>query len=194
MKTSLARIRHARSKQEFPFLPLEEGEYVELSITRSKLGLVLIWAGAALAILGVLFFAVLIAGSFASNSLGKIPDSALPYFYLIIVCLILGIIIVGVIGMKIYNGNSLFVTNKRIFQNTMTGLFTTSSNVIELYRIEDVSFKQNGFLDYVLKIGTIRMSTVGDETTYTFPFVDTPTDEVEMIAHLIYLSKDRSNG
>ncbi|MBQ6605362.1 hypothetical protein IJH66_00005, partial [Candidatus Saccharibacteria bacterium] len=60
-------------------------------------------------------------------------------------------------------------------------------------RIEDVSFKQSGIFDYLFKIGTIRMSTVGDETTYTFPFVDTPTDEVEMIAHLIHLSKDRNS-
>ena len=73
----------------------------------------------------------------------------------------------------------------------MSGLFTRSSNVIELSRIEDVSFKQNGFFDYIFRIGTIRMSTVGDETTYTFPFVDTPTDEVNLIAHLIHLAKER---
>ena len=193
MKTSLARIRHARSKQEFPFLPLEEGEYVELALTRSKLGLVLIWGGVAIALLGIILFATIISSSLSASSLGGIPDSAMPYFFMLIISLSLALVVAGVVGMKIYNGNSLFVTNKRIFQNTMTGLFARSSNVIELYRIEDVSFKQSGIFDYLFKIGTIRMSTVGDETTYTFPFVDTPTDEVEMIAHLIHLSKDRNS-
>ena len=193
MKTSLARIRHARSKQEFPFLPLEEGEYVELALTRSKLGLVLIWGGVAIALLGIILFATIISSSLSASSLGGIPDSAMPYFFRLIISLSLALVVAGVVGMKIYNGNSLFVTNKRIFQNTMTGLFARSSNVIELYRIEDVSFKQSGIFDYLFKIGTIRMSTVGDETTYTFPFVDTPTDEVEMIAHLIHLSKDRNS-
>ena len=191
MKTSLARIRHARSKQEFPFLPLEEGEYVELALTRSKLGLVLIWGGVAIALLGIILFATIISSSLSASSLGGIPNSAMPYFFMLIISLSLALVVAGVVGMKIYNGNSLFVTNKRIFQNTMTGLFARSSNVIELYRIEDVSFKQSGIFDYLFKIGTIRMSTVGDETTYTFPFVDTPTDEVNFIAHLIHLAKDR---
>ena len=193
MKTSLARIRHARSKQEFPFLPLEEGEYVELSIERSKLGLVLIWAGEIIAILGVLFIALTVLSSLNMNAYVNVPGSAMPYFYMILISLILILIVSGVVGTKVYQGNQMFITNKRVFQNSMTGLFTRSLNVIELSRIEDVSFKQNGIFDYIFKIGTIRMSTVGDETTYTFPFVDTPTDEVNLIAHLIHLAKERKN-
>ncbi|MBQ3430411.1 PH domain-containing protein [Candidatus Saccharibacteria bacterium] len=191
MKTSLARIRHARSKQEFPFLPLEEGEYVELAIERSKLGLVLIWAGEIIAILGAIFIALTVLASLNTNAYIDVPGSAMPYFYMILVSLILVLIVSGVIGTKVYQGNQMFITNKRVFQNSMSGLFTRSSNVIELSRIEDVSFKQNGIFDYIFKIGTIRMATVGDETTYTFPFVDTPTDEVNLIAHLIHLAKER---
>jgi hypothetical protein len=33
------------------------------------------------------------------------------------------------------------------------------------------------------------MSTVGDETTYTFPWLDTPNDEVNTISHLVYENK-----
>ncbi len=193
MKTSLARIRHARSKQEFPFLPLVEGEYVELAIQRSKLGLVLIWAGVIIAVIGVVFFAAFVLSSLSMGLNNDIPASAKPYFYTLLVSIILILGVAGIVGTKIYNGNTMFVTNKRVFQNTMSGLFTKSMNVIELSRIEDVSFKQNGLLDYILKLGTLRMSTVGDETTYTFPFVDTPTDEVNLIAHLIHLAKNRDN-
>ncbi len=190
MKTSLARIRHARSKQEFPFLPLEEGEYVELSIERSKLGLVLIWGGSLVAILGILALGVTISSSL-STKLGSVPASAMPYFYLLIISLVLVVIVACLVGSKVYKDNHLYITNNRVFEYGTSSLFSRSTNIIELYRIEDVSFKQSGIFDYLFHIGTIRMSTVGDETTYTFPFVDTPTDEVNFIAHLIHLAKDR---
>ncbi len=192
MKTSLARIRHARSKQEFPFLPLEEGEYVELSIERSKLGLVLIWGGSLVAILGILALGIAISNSL-SFRIGTVPSSAIPYFYLLIVSLILVVLVASFVGSKVYKDNHLYITNNRVFEYRTSSLFSRSTNIIELHRIEDVSFKQSGIFDYLFRIGTIRMSTVGDETTYTFPFVDTPTDEVNFIAHLIHLAKDRRN-
>ena len=192
MKTSLSRIRHARSKQEFPFLPLEEGEYVELSVERSKLGLILIWGGGFVVVLGIIILGILVSNSLTSR-LASALSSTLPYFYLLIVSLILVAAVVCFVGSKIYKDNHLYVTNKRIFEYRTSGLFSRSTNIIELYRIEDVSFKQTGIFDYLFHIGTVRMSTVGDETTYTFPFVDTPTDEVNYIAHLIHLAKDRHN-
>ena len=36
------------------------------------------------------------------------------------------------------------------------------------------------------------MSTVGDETTYTFKYVDTPTDELEKITHLVHMEKEKT--
>ena len=38
-------------------------------------------------------------------------------------------------------------------------------------------------------MGVLRMSTVGDETTYTLKYVDTPHDEVKTISHLVYECK-----
>ena len=183
MKSSLVRIRHARSKKDFPFLSLEEGEYVELAITRSKAGLVMIWAS--------IILAIVLLGIVGANLIGhisrtnEISSQSMGYFWLLLGVLFTFFILLGLGVSKVYNDNKLFVTNKRLFHYDVQSLFSKSVNIVDLSRIEDVSFKQKNIIDHILSFGTIRMSTVGDETTYTFPYVDTPTDEIEIIAHLI---------
>lgn len=188
MNKTLEELRHARSKKDFPFLTLEEGEYVELIITRTKYSLFFIWFTAIVTLLILLLILILLpkeTGNAVMSTPAGIGSFITPLF------LILFIFIVGVafVATKVHFGNKLFVTNKRIIQLTETGLFAKSTNVIELSRIEDVSFKQIGIIQTIFHYGTIRMSTVGDETTYTFPFVDTPTDEIQTISHLIHTLK-----
>ena len=189
MKPSLARIRHARSKQDFPFLKLEENEYVELFITRSKKGLILIWAGALLGMLVVGAALALVINAITRGTILK--AESMVYFWLFLGGLYAVLILSGLLGSKVYLANKFFVTNKRVIYYAQDSLFVKSANIIELSRIEDVSYKQSGFLDYVFNFGTLRLSTVGDETTYTFPFVDTPDDELEFIAHLLHKTKKK---
>jgi hypothetical protein len=101
------------------------------------------------------------------------------------------VIIMTLISTYVYVGNKMYVTNQRAIQNIRTSIFNTSTNVIELERIEDVSFHQKGFFGAIFNIGTLRMSTVGDETTYTFEMLDTPTDEVETISKLVRASHQK---
>lgn len=189
MKPSLARIRHARSKQDFPFLKLEEHEFVELLITRSKKGLILIWAGE---LIGMLALGVALALVINAISRGiTLNSESMTYFWIFLGGLYAVLLLSGLIGSKVYLANKLFITNKRIFYYAQDSLFAKSANVIELSRIEDVSYKQTGLLDHLLSFGTLRLSTVGDETTYTFPFVDTPDDELDFIAHLLHNTKKK---
>ena len=95
--------------------------------------------------------------------------------------------------MHVYSNNKLFVTNKRIIQRSQSTLFASSTNIIDLVSIEDVSFKQSGLLEHILKVGTLRMSTIGEETTYTFKYVDTPIDELETITHLVHVEKQEKD-
>ena len=44
MKEDLAKLHHARSKKDYPELELEEDEFVELDIRRSRYGLLGIWS------------------------------------------------------------------------------------------------------------------------------------------------------
>ena len=62
-------------------------------------------------------------------------------------------------------------------------------NVIDLVSVEDVSFKQAGLFEHLFEVGTLRMSTIGDETTYIFKYLDTPTDELETITHFVHIEK-----
>lgn len=187
MKNDLENLRHSRSKKDFPEISLEEDEYVILKIKRSGILPVLIWAGVALA--GVLLIAlnILVAGT--ANVFSTTATSQA--LFSIIVDIVFGVILIAaLISTHVYNLNRLFITNKRVIQNLQTSLFAGSTNVIDLVSIEDVSFKQSGIWDHILKTGTLRMSTIGDETTYTFTWMDEPNDELETITHLVHVAKE----
>ena len=189
MKSELLKLRHARSKKDFPNIKLEENEYVVLKIKRSSVVPILVWTGV---ILSAIFFIALniLVSRINSNPFFTL-DAASKGFFSIVIDVVFGVaIIAALIGMHVYSSNRLFVTNKRIIQQSQTSLFSSSTNVIDLVSIEDVSFKQSGIWEHLIKVGTLRMSTIGEETTYTFKYVDTPIDELEIITHLVHVEKD----
>lgn len=183
MKSDLAKIHHARSAKDFPEIDLEENEWVILHIVRSKIGLVLIWAAA---ILGFVLLTIGL-GFLLTSDTSKLGfnAAALDYLYIIIFALYAFVAVAGIIATIVYKSNHLYITNLRAIQKSRLSLFINSTNIINLQSIEDVSFHQAGIVDQITKLGTIRMSTVGDETTYTFKYVDTPRDEIKTITSLI---------
>jgi hypothetical protein len=192
MAGDLAKLRHARSKKDFPDISLEENEYVVLKIKRSGIIPILVWTGVILA--AIFFIALNILLSHTSSNSMFMMDSASRGFFSIIIDIIFGVVLIAaLISMHVYNNNRLFVTNKRIIQQSQSSLFYSSTNVIDLVSIEDVSFKQAGILEHMIKVGTLRMSTIGEETTYTFKYVDTPVDELETITHLVHVEKQEKD-
>lgn len=191
MKQDLVKVHHARSKKDFPELKLKDDEYVALAVYRSKLGLTFIWAAAALAIILITFAMSVVTISTAGQTTGLINDNSLPYLYLITIVLFAAIILMATVSTKVYKGNRLYVTNKRLIHYEQTSLTAKSVNTIDLVSVEDVSFKQKGIVDQFFQIGSLRMSTVGDETTYTFKYAAKPTDEIETISYLIHVAKTR---
>lgn len=191
MKQDLLKVHHARSKKDFPELQLKDDEYVALAVYRSKLGLMAIWGTAALAIILITIVMVLVTISTSGQSTGLINSNSLPYLYLIIIVLFAAIILMASVSTKVYKGNRLYITNKRLIHYEQTSLTAKSVNTIDLVSVEDVSFKQKGLIDQIFQLGSLRMSTVGDETTYTFKYVTKPTDEIETISYLIHVAKTR---
>ncbi|MBB1524658.1 PH domain-containing protein [Candidatus Saccharibacteria bacterium] len=179
------------SKNQLPGIALEKGEHLVLVIKRSKLIPVGFWAGA------FLCSAILIAASILVNGGSSLlfnMDAASRSFFLMIILVVLGTIwIATLISTHVYLGNCRYVTNKRLIQNTVNSLFSSSTNVIDLVAVEDVSFKQAGIFEHFFSIGTLRMSTIGSETPYTFTHVDTPTDELETITHLVHIEKGEAS-
>ena len=53
---------------------------------------------------------------------------------------------IGIVALKVYNGNKLFITNKRAIQLIMNTLVSSSVNIIDLSSIEDASFHQDTIL------------------------------------------------
>jgi hypothetical protein len=193
MKEDLMKLRHARSVKDFPEIDLDEGEFVELAIRRSRKGLILIWAGEVVGFAALTLVLILLRNGDGSEWFG-LNEAAMGYLYMVIFVLYGVLLIAGLVGTFVYKHNLLVVTNHRAIQRIRSNLLASSVNIIDLESIEDVSFHQSGVLDYLFHMGTIRLSTVGDETTYTFPFVDTPRDELKTIASLVHKAKDRKSA
>ena len=189
MKTELAKVQHARSARDFPEIDLEQDEHVVLHIRRSRIGVVFIWVIVALMVLALSVTLILFASSNSGNSVFSMNELSLRYLRLGIFALYLVFFFGGVVGQSIYNSNQIYVTNHRLIQKSRNSLFAHSTNIIELRRIEDVSFRQTSLIDNLFHIGMLRMSTVGEETTYSLKYVDTPRDEVKTISHLVYECK-----
>lgn len=180
MDSSLAKIRHERSKKDFPGLKLDDDEYVEFAFRRARVCLKMIFGGIAISLIVILFmFLLVLLGQSMIDEMGK------NFLFIILTALLVSAFIIGIVALRIYNGNKLFVTNKHVIQFLMNSLVSSSINIIDLASIEDASFRQDSFLQTIFHYGTFRLATVGDETTYTFKYSDVSTTELEGVTKLI---------
>lgn len=184
MDGNLAKIRHERSKRDFPDLKLDDGEYVEFYFKRAKVCLWMI-LGATFAGLVLVLFAFLIV----LMNQTMIDEMGRNFLFIILFALLAAALIISWISLRVYNGNKLFITNKHVIQLVMSSLVASSINVIDLASVEDASFSQTSIMQKLFQYGTFRLSTVGDETTYTFPYSDITTTELKKVTELITAAK-----
>ena len=190
MKAELSKIKHARSAKEYPGVDLEPDEHVVLHIKRAHIGIVLIWVVVGIIILTISIALIMISNNFnADNSYLNLNEAAMEYLRIAIFAVYAIVLVGGFVAHNIYVSNEMYITNHRAIQKSRTSLFANSTNIIKLSRVEDVSYRQYTLADHIFQIGTLRMSTVGDETTYTFKYLGTPSDEVKIISHLVYENK-----
>lgn len=191
MKKELSKIQHARSAKDFPEIDLEQDEYVVLHIKRSRLGIAMIWAVVAILVVALSLILIFFAknNNGITNTVFSVNDASMHYLRVAVFALYIVFFFGGFVVQNIYDSNQIYVTNRRLIQKSRVSIFANSTNIIELRRIEDVSFRQNSLMDQIFHMGVLRMSTVGDETTYTLKYVDTPHDEVKTISHLVYECK-----
>ena len=193
MKKDLASIRSAKSAKQYTDVDLEKDEYVVLCLERSRIGIIGIWCCVGVIILVLCLTLIAVIGNgetIAALSYIKLNEQMLHGLRVLMFALFALIIAAGFIGQYIYNGNKMYITNMRVIQKIRNSLFSNSTNIIDLKRIEDVSYKQVSLTDHLFRFGTLRLSTVGEETTYTFPMLDTPRDEVKTISHLVHERKN----
>ena len=186
MDESLARIRHERSKKDFPGLRLEDDEYVEFAFKRARVCLLMIIGGVMFGLIVVLLaFLLVLMGQSMIDEMGR------NFLFIILAALLASAVIIGVVSLVVYNGNRLFITNRRVIQMVMTSPVVNSVNIIDLSSVEDASFRQENLLQNLFHHGTFRLSTVGDETTYTFKYSDISGEELRAVTDLISNAKKR---
>lgn len=184
MDEALAKVRHERSKKDFPGLKLEDDEYVEFAFSRAKACLLLILGGTAAGLILILLaFLLTLLGQTMIDEMGR------NFMFIILAALLGAAVIIGTIAMMIYRGNRLFITNKHVIQLVMESPVSNSVNIIELVKVEDASFRQEGILQKMFNYGTLRLATVGDETTYTFKYSDISGEDLKAISKLIANAK-----
>ena len=189
MDEGLAKIRHERSKKDFPGLKLEEGEYVEFAFKRAKICLFMIFGGLVGGLILILLaFLLILMGQSMIDEMGR------NFLFIILSALVAAAVVIGLISLTIYNGNRMFITNKHAIQMSMTSPVAHSVNIIDLKSIEDASFRQENLLQNLFNYGTLRLSTVGDETTYTFKYSDISGEDLKAITKLISDAKKRARG
>ena len=102
MKEDVVKLRHERSLKDYPGLALEDDEYVELEINRSKAGLVLIWG---IVILLSLIMAVSIVVLTLSGDFLGLNDTAHSYLLMLLIILFVIFIVAGLVLSYVYKGN-----------------------------------------------------------------------------------------
>ncbi len=186
MDENLAKIRHERSVKDFPNLRLEDDEYVEFAFKRAKICLKMIFVGVTVGLTLVLLAFLLVL-----MSQSMIDEMGRNFLFILLAALLASAIIIGLVAVTIYNGNKMFITNKRAIQMEMNSLVQKSVNIIDLVSIEDASFRQDSLLQNLFHYGTFRLATVGDETTYTFKYSDITGEELKAVTDLISNAKKR---
>ena len=184
MDESLIKIRNARSRKDFPFLKLDDDEYVEFAFRRARIHLFLVLGG-----LGAGFAVVLLAFLMVVASQPSLDEMGRHFMFVILATLVAVVLCAAFFAIKIYRGNRLFITNKHAIQMVRQSPMSGSINMIDLSSIEDASFSQSGILQNMFGYGTFRLSTVGDETTYTFPYSDITSNELKVVSKLISEAK-----
>ncbi len=188
MYENIAYIRHDRSVKDFPTLALDDDEYVEFAFKRAKIYLVLMYSGL---ILGLALVAI--ALSIATSKTSMLGPMGQNFINIILMILIVAALIAAGFIWMIYHGNKVFITNKRVIQKVRLSPFATSTNMVDLSSIEDVSYRQGGILQTLFHYGTFRLATVGDETTYTFPYAEVSADDLKVISRMISDAKDNKD-
>ena len=185
MDENLVKIRHARSEKDFPFLKLEDDEYVEFAFKRAKICYMLMFGAVAGGLAIILFaFLVVLLGQASIDASGR------NFMYILLVLLIIIGLIFGAVAVSVFKGNQMFVTNKHVIQLIVKSPLVKSVNIIDLPSVEDASFNKAGFLQAFFNYGTFRLSTVGDETTYTFPYSDISQKDLNAVSKLITTAKE----
>lgn len=183
--------RYEASQKKYPALNLSRGEYVINAVRRHPVGLLQIW-------FIVIFLILLFGATYAMLFLGQSPSELLETGIteeqsgagMLLLALSALFVLGGFVASYIYNNNRFYLTNESVIQEIQTTLFSRHEQTVSLSNIEDASYKQSGILPAIFNFGTIRLSTEGDETTYSFSYVANPKKHIAVLNNAVEAFKN----
>lgn len=183
------RLKHERSKSLYPMLNLSEGEYIIMAVRRHWFGLFFPFLLGAILLAMPLFalfnFDAVVDSLSLQGQAAEISVAIIPIL-LFVALVLLGMYIVY----YVYNSNKFFLTNESVIQEIQLSPFSRHEQTVGLANIEDASFVQAGILSHLFNYGTVRLSTEGEETTYTFTYAASPRDHIEKLNNAVEAFKN----
>lgn len=170
--------RCADSRQKYPFIQFLPNEYVAIDVARTSFGYLKNWVGAI--VVFVVMILLLVALPFVHLQ-GVDLGAAFP------VILLGGLVLTAIasafaaIATYVFKRNHLLITNERVFRREQLTPFAFNDQNIELAKVENCSFSQDGLVQQMFDYGTISLKTVGDESTYNFDFASDPKDQFQIV-------------
>ncbi len=174
---------HERSTRLYPTLNLTPNEYVIAVVHRHPIGLFIPLATGALLIaiaLSILANYDIILDRF-SRGVVAFPTSIAVPVWAFVALVGLGMYI----AYYVYIKSRFILTNESVIQEIQYSLFSRKEQTVSLGSIEDASFTQKGIIQQLFGYGDIRLSTVGDETTYRFSYVSNPKDHIARLNNAV---------
>lgn len=176
--------RHQESVAKYPNLNLSGHEYVMMEVEKHWIGTVgPIAVGSLLGLF--ICVAVFLIPSFAPHSTVPFPS------LLALAALVLILIAIGTyIPVWVYRNNRFYLTNESAIQDIQASLFARQEQTVSLGSVEDVSYHQSGIVQLLFDYGTVRLSTIGDEDTYTFTYVSRPKEKTALLNNAVEAFKN----
>jgi len=183
-------MKHKRSSEMYPDIDLSESEYVVKVARRHPIGLLLP------IVMSVILFIVAFLPIFASSSLRnffnetlsiEVPSAILALFTLLLIFSGAAILFVS---FYVFKNNKLYLTNESVIQRIQISLFSKQEQSVSLASIEDSSYKKSNVLQYIFDYGDIRLSTIGEETTYKLSYVASPKKYMTALDHAVEAFKN----
>lgn len=181
--------KHDASHRMYPTLNLSENEYIITAVRRHPIGLIVpltlgtIMIAIALIVLSnyqAIVTALSIGGPLALTSAIIVP--------ILLFCAAIGL------GMfviyYVYTNNKFYLTNESVIQEVQLTLFSRHEQTVSLGDVEDASYYQEGIFQDIFNYGTIRLSTQGDESTYTFNYADNPKERIAALNNAVEAFKN----
>lgn len=191
LNPELIKLRHEQSQEEFPEINFQEKEFVLQVISRHPIGIFFIWLVSSLTAAILSMFWVVASSVYSQHTVIDRGDLAGYGYSIVVVPLIILIALVfSIILTRVYRANKMIVTTERLVQYISHSLFDFKKQTIDLTWVEDVSYHKQGLVATIFDYGSIRLSTVGDETTYYFILTPEPAKVASELNRIVLAVKN----